>query len=170
MIYCALCLLVSRLCPVCEATGEFRSVPEPHRHHIERAREQPSPMADFALPVSSTPICNCLGRSAFVQQVAAQPGEVATRRKWPRHGADSATLTRKVKKLKRSRTRPLIHDRYGGSGGPPVLFWAIDKAIAGGRGDGGSLWIGRASWLSSRGPWTRNYWGGTNIWPPKSAS
>jgi hypothetical protein len=50
-------------------------------------------MADFALTVSSTPICNCLGRGAFVQPVAAQLGEAATRRKWPRHGADSATLT-----------------------------------------------------------------------------
>jgi hypothetical protein len=38
-------------------------------------------MADFALTVSSTPICNCLDRGAFVQHVAAQPTKVAASRR-----------------------------------------------------------------------------------------
>jgi hypothetical protein len=46
------------------------------------------------------------------------------------------------------------------------FFGAINRESAGVEDE----WMGRASWPSSRGWWTRSCWRGTNIWPPKIAS
>jgi adenylate cyclase len=46
------------------------------------------------------------------------------------------------------------------------LFAAINRESVGVEDE----WIGRASWPSSRGWWTRSCWRGMNIWPPKIGS
>src|ERR1700716_1487799 len=60
------------------------------------------------------------------------------------------TVTRKGKKVKRPRRRSVIHWQDSGSGGRPVHLWGRSMTPSRTVGARGPLWIGRASWPTSR--------------------
>jgi hypothetical protein len=80
--------------------------------------------------------------------------------------------TRKVKKLKRQRTRSLIHGPDNGSADHPAHSWGDQWRRHSGTtvGARGPLWPGRASLPTLPGRWIKSCWRGTNIWPRKTAS
>src|SRR6516164_4730637 len=89
----------------------------------------------------------------------------------PKYRADRACLARKVKKLKRQRTRSLIHGRDSGSADRPAHSWGDQwRRHSGTVGARGPLWIGRTSLPTLPGRWIKSCWRGTNIWPRKTAS
>ena len=59
---------------------------------------------------------------------------------------NGGAITRRVKKLKRQRSRRVKQGWHSGAGGCPVEFWGRSTTpFAEGR-DRGRIWIGRASW------------------------
>src|SRR5450631_1995911 len=86
--------------------------------------------------------------------------------------AQDLLRSRKVKKLKRQRTRSLIHGPDSGSADRPAHSWGDQWRRHSGTtvGPRGPLWIGRASLPTLAGRWIKSCWRGTNIWPRKTAS
>ena len=76
----------------------------------------------------------------------------------------TASRSRKVKKLKRPRRRSVIHRCRRPSG----TFLGRSMTPSRTVGARGPLWIGRASWPTSPGRWTKSCWRATNIWSPKT--